>query len=401
MAPSGLLPAGRPAVMGVLNATPDSFWPESRHLQAPAAAEAAARMEAAGADLLDLGAVSSRPGAAAVPEDEELARLLPVLCAVRAAVRCPLSVDTTRAGVARRALRAGATVVNDVSGRADPALAAAAGEAGAWLILVARQAVPDGHDPVAAVAAELAALRARAAGGGAASERIILDPGFGFGKTPAQNLALLAGLPRLRAELGAPLCVGVSRKSTISAVLGGRPVGGRLWGTAGLVALAAAYGAGLLRVHDVAEMADVARIAAAVGPPRPRAPGPGRICLRGLRLLGCHGVLPEERVHPQPFLVDLELELDLGPAGRTDALADTANYAEVAALAAAVIAGPHRDLIERLAAEIAQRLETRFPALLGGTVTVHKPEAPVGLPVADVAVTWALRGGRARGATPA
>ncbi len=116
----------------------------------------------------------------------------------------------------------------------------------------------------------------------------------------------------------------------------------------------------------------------------------GRIALRGLRVEARHGVLPQEHTRAQPFFVDLELELDLGPAGASDRLEATVDYSAAAALVAEVLNGPHRDLLEALAADIAARLQVRFPALLGGAVTVHKPEAPLGLPASDVAVTWPL-----------
>ncbi len=389
-------PRGGPTLLGVINATPDSLWSGSRHMDPADAARTARRMVQAGAGAIDVGAASSRPGAAPVPADVERERLLPVLAAVRAACDRPLSVDTASAAVARAALAEGADAVNDVTGFSDPDMPAVIAAAGAAAILVASDRLPAAApDPVGAVAGQLAALAQRAVRAGVPRERLVCDPGFGFGKGPEQNLALVAGVTRLRSALGMPVCVGPSRKGTVSAVLGGRPVARRLWGTAALVALAAAYGADLLRVHDVERMADVARIAAAVGPPPARAlPAPGRIAVRGLRLEGRHGVLAEERLRSQPFVVDMDLAVDIGPAGRSDHLEDTLDYAAAAAVAAEVVGGPHRDLIERLAADIAAGLERRFPGrLLGGYVTVHKPEAPVGLPVADVSATWPLPSG--------
>jgi dihydropteroate synthase len=380
------LPADRPALMGVLNATPDSFWAGSRYPDPDAAAAAARQMVAAGADLIDVGAVSSRPGAPDVSEAEELRRLLPVLRAVRAAVGCPISVDTARSGVAEAALRAGANVINDVSGLADPRLAEVAARAGAVLVLCASGPLDPRADPVPAVADALRALRQAALAAGVRPEHVILDPGFGFGKTPAQNLRLISALPALRRRVGAPVCIGPSRKGTIASVLGDRPPEARGPGTAALVALCAAYGADVVRVHDVAEMADVARVAAAVGLPRSGAEGVGLVCIRGIRIEARHGVLPEEQRRAQPFVVDLEMAVPLARAARSDDLADTVDYAAVAEVAAAVLSGPPRRLLERLAAEIAEQVLQRFPAVLGGTVTVHKPAAPLGLPFGDVFV---------------
>lgn len=409
--PRAILPPGgaRPRIMGVINATPDSFWRGSRHPDPQDAAATAVAMVAAGAHMLDVGAVSTRPGAGPVSVETELERLLPVLVAVRRAVDCPISVDTTRSRVAAAAIASGADAINDVSGLDDPDLGGVVAHTGAALIVMA-------HDPIDAAVAgppevcrQLQALVVRAERAGMARDCLVLDPGFGFGKSPTQNLQLVAALPYLRARLGVPLCIGPSRKGTIAAVLGRRPVGRRQSGTAALVALCAAYGADLVRVHDVGQMAEVAALAAAVGPPDssppsvPARPGwdrpadstdshthgeGGLISLRGLRIEACHGVLPQEHEQPQPFLLDLDLECDLGTAARTDQLEATLNYASAAALAAAVVRGPHRDLIESLAGEIARRLLAEFPLLRGGAVVVHKPRAPVGLPFGDVSVRF-------------
>jgi dihydroneopterin aldolase len=162
-------------------------------------------------------------------------------------------------------------------------------------------------------------------------------------------------------------------------------VEGRLPGTLALVALAVAYGADIVRVHDVAEAADAARVAQACGGPSGPAPT-GRISVLGLRFEATHGVLEAEHRLPQPFLVDLDLHLDLRAAARSDRLQDTIDYARAAQVVAAVVTGPHPDLLEHLAGEIAAALVTTFPSLTGGVVTLHKPQAPVGLPFADVMV---------------
>ncbi|MFN8584037.1 MAG: dihydropteroate synthase [Dehalococcoidia bacterium] len=253
----------RTYVMGILNVTPDSFSGDGV-LDPSRAAERAARMVEDGADLLDLGAESTRPGAPAVTAEDEWGRLAPVLRAVRAAVDVPLTVDTAKAEVAARAFEAGADALNDVHGlRRDARMAAVLATAGCPAILMHNQrGRPTSGEVIADVHAgfEESLRLARVAG---VDERVlILDPGFGFGWQPAQNLELLRRLGELRV-LGRPLLLGTSRKSTIGLVLD-RPEEERLWGTAATVALAVEAGVDIVRVHDVRAMADVARMADAV-----------------------------------------------------------------------------------------------------------------------------------------
>ena len=264
---SGPLGLDRAVVIGVLNATPDSFYPEGRHADPGAAAAAAVEMVAGGAGMLDLGAESSRPGAQPVPVEEELGRLLPVLRAVRRAVRVPLSIDTTKAEVARRALAEGADVINDISaGRFDAELLPLCARERVPVVLMhmqgtpaTMQAAPRYTDVVHEVNAFLGE-RARAAEAvGVPPGAIVLDPGLGFGKTAAESGRLLRRLD-LVVGLGYPVLVGVSRKTFIGNLLGGRPAQGRLFGTAAAVALAVSAGARLVRVHDPGPMADVVRV---------------------------------------------------------------------------------------------------------------------------------------------
>jgi dihydropteroate synthase len=258
-------------LVGVLNATPDSFSDGGVHLDPARAAEAAAAMAADGAALLDLGAESTRPGAVPVDAAEERRRLLPVLRAVRAAVRIPLSVDTTKADVARAALSEGADVVNDVSaGRFDPAMLPLVARERVPVVLMHMQGTPvtmqddPRYTDVATQVATFLAERASAAiAAGVAPGDVVVDPGIGFGKTVAHNCALLRRLD-LVVALGYPVLVGVSRKGFIGQLLGGRATGERLHGTAAAVALAVAAGARLLRVHDAGAMRDVVRVAAAI-----------------------------------------------------------------------------------------------------------------------------------------
>jgi dihydropteroate synthase len=248
----------RPVVMGILNLTPDSFSDGGRFADPADAVRRARQMAAEGADLLDLGGESTRPGAAEPSEDEEAARVIPVLRALRDALGLPLSVDTRRAAVAREALSAGADVINDVSALADSGMAAVVAPSGAGLVLMHMRGTPatmqartDYADVVDDVAAELAESLAKADAAGIARERILVDPGIGFAKTGAQNLALIASLRRLEERLGRPVLLGPSRKSFIGALLGGIPAAERDAGTAGACVAGLARGARIFRVHDV------------------------------------------------------------------------------------------------------------------------------------------------------
>jgi dihydropteroate synthase len=264
-----LAPAGHPLVMGVINLTPDSFFPASRRSDPGPAVEAALRLADEGADLLDLGAASSRPGAAPVPEAEEQARLLPALRALRPRTDLPLTVDTTSAATARAALDAGADGINDITaGLGDPGLLPLAARRGCGLVLMhmqgdprTMQADPRYGDPVAEVRGFLADRVAAARAAGVAGDRIAVDPGLGFGKRLEDNLALLAMLRDLGG--GQPLLVGASRKSFI-AHLTGAPVEERLPGSLAALAAAFAGGAAVVRVHDVAASRQFLTVLAAI-----------------------------------------------------------------------------------------------------------------------------------------
>jgi dihydropteroate synthase len=251
------LPLDRPVVMGILNLTPDSFSDGGRVPTREAALERARRMAAGGADLLDVGGESTRPGAAEVSAAEEIRRVVPVIRALKDALELPISVDTRKAEVARAALDAGADLVNDVSGLADPAMGGVIAAGGAGVVLMHMRGTPATMqglarygDVVAEVRAELGASLERARAAGIRDEAIALDPGIGFAKTAEHNLALLARLPAL-APLGRPLLVGVSRKAFIGALLGGIPPAERDAGTLGACVAAFDRGARIFRVHEV------------------------------------------------------------------------------------------------------------------------------------------------------
>jgi dihydropteroate synthase len=259
-----------PVIMGVVNVTPDSFSDGGLFLDAGAAVEHGRRLTSEGAAILDVGGESTRPGAEPVSEDEELRRVLPVVEQLAADGGARVSIDTTKAGVARAALDAGATIVNDVSAfRFDPGLAALVAESGADCCLMHMLGEPRTmqHDPryddvVSDVKAFLEERLAFATSEGVPEERVWLDPGIGFGKTVEHNLELLRRLDEIVA-IGRPVVIGTSRKSFLGKLAGGRDEGMRLPGTIATNVVALERGATIFRVHDVAQNADALAVAAA------------------------------------------------------------------------------------------------------------------------------------------
>jgi dihydropteroate synthase len=259
----------RPVVMGILNVTPDSFSDGNRYASTAAALERAAQMRAEGAVIIDVGGESTRPGADAVEAAVEIARVVPVIEGIAAASDIAISIDTSKPQVMAAAAAAGACIVNDVSALRAPAARSWAAASGVGVCLMHMQGEPrtmqhhpQYEDVVAEVCEFLMRERAACIDAGIASEALVLDPGVGFGKTLAHNLSLLHGLERI-AALGAPLLVGVSRKSFIGRVLG-RPVDERLSGGLGLAALAVVKGARIIRTHDVGATHDAIGMVSAV-----------------------------------------------------------------------------------------------------------------------------------------
>jgi dihydropteroate synthase len=274
--PSRTLVLGdRTLIMGVLNVTPDSFSDGGKFFSVRDAVEGALAMQKAGADILDIGAESTRPGSVEIPAAEELSRLLPVLEALHGRLRIPISIDTQKSSVAEIAIGAGAEMLNDISGlNHDARIAEVAARHRVPLIVMhmrgnprTMQKLPFAKDVVRDVVAGLRRSISKARSAGVAKSQIILDPGIGFGKSYPQNYELLANLPAL-AKLGYPLLIGTSRKGFLGATLardGKRlPAGERIWGTAATVAASILNGAHIVRVHDVAEMAQVARVTDAI-----------------------------------------------------------------------------------------------------------------------------------------
>jgi len=257
--------------MGVINVTPDSFSDGGDRFAPDVAVEAAVAMAEAGADIVDVGGESTRPGAAPLSVEDELRRVVPVLDGLRGRLPIPVSVDTYKAAVAERAFELGAAIVNDVSALTyDPDLAGVVARTGMAVVLMHTRGrssdmyAQAAYDSVADdVAAELGRRADEAQEAGIAADRIILDPGLGFAKRAEHSMAALAGIPRL-AKLGYPILSGPSRKSFLTQAIGSVPPTERRWGTAAAVAASVFLGAHVVRVHDVAEMVQVVRTADAI-----------------------------------------------------------------------------------------------------------------------------------------
>ena len=268
--PHEIVIQSNPLVMGVLNVTPDSFSDGGTFVTVEQAVDHARQMQAEGADIIDIGAESSRPGAHPIDEREELRRLIPVVEAVREAVSLPISVDTTKAAVARSAIQAGVAIVNDISAlQGDSSMAQLVAETGVGVVLMHMQGTPQTMQQsprygnvVEEVMAFLQQRAQVAIACGVRSSQIVLDPGFGFGKLQEHNLRMLAEFEAFT-TLGYPVLAGVSRKQFIGNVIR-RPVHEREFGNAGAVAVAVLKGAHIIRVHDVRAMKDTAMVVSAI-----------------------------------------------------------------------------------------------------------------------------------------
>lgn len=405
----------RTYIMAIANITPDSFSGDGLMSTAASAEDLLDRVERHardavrdGADLLDLGAESTRPGHTEITATEEIVRLIPAIERIRRELpTLALSVDTQKPEVAAAALDAGAHMLNDIWGTrpGDEMLRLAAERRVPIVVMHNRSEVAVGErgaDFAEELIDEMAAVAERGRALGIPAERLILDPGFGFGKSPAQNLVALRLLGALR-DLGHPVLLGTSRKSTLGRIVDGAPED-RLAATVATSAVAALAGADIVRVHDVEANRDAVRVVdaalratgdqpdEAIGPNPNRADRPprrsrrDRITVRSIRFDAAHGVYPEEHLKPQPFFVDVEVEADLGPAGRGDALSASVDYSELVRVAVERVGnGGHADLIEALAERIADGAMD-VVAASGATVyevrvRVRKPHAAVAAPI--------------------
>lgn len=386
-----------PVILGVLNTTPDSFSDGGEYLDAERATARAGELVAAGANVIDVGGESTRPGATAVPRSEELARVLPVIRAI-AATGAAVSIDTIHAETAEAAVSAGARFINDVSGGLhDPEMLAVAARASAahdtYFIIGHWRGIPDPEhvrsnygDVVREVRDALRARADSAIAAGVAPSHIVLDPGLGFDKTGEQCWEILRRLGELQ-ELGYPVLIGASRKRMLGDVLATVPGASsgpldRDGATAVVSALASRVGAWGVRVHDVAGTAAAIAVERAWAGPAPV----DRITLTGLEVFAHHGVFDFERQQGQRFLIDAEVSVSLRAAAAGDDLSNTVHYGELADAIVAAVAADPVDLIETVAERVAQ-LALGYPGVSRARVTVHKPDAPIAHPFADVAVT--------------
>jgi dihydropteroate synthase len=418
MAPRPISPlrwGERTYVMGILNITPDSFSGDGLAVEGRSEAEIgtvalalAREFVDAGADILDVGGESSRPAAVygehpAVDAETEARLVVPVVEALAAEFgeQVLVSIDTTKGSVARAALAAGASIVNDVwAGRHDPGTAEAAAEVGAYLVVMHNKDVAE--YPIGVLPEVIEWLRdsaEAAAGIGVRADRLIIDPGIGFGKTPDHSLEVLHRLGELKAALGLPVVIGTSRKRFIGEILDGAPPAERLEGTVASSVLAIAAGADIVRVHDVAPLVRAVRVADAIlrrrDMPRSRSEPdvPGQVATRGIQAQGRHGVGDDERARPQPFEVDVALRADLSQAAATDRLEDTVDYAALQTLVTTLVQEESFHLIETLAASIGQSVLERWPIVTEAEVAIRKPEALLPGP-ASAEVRLRIRRGR-------
>lgn len=405
----------RTYIMAVANLTPDSFSGDGLMDSVEPTGALLDRVEQIartavrdGADILDLGAESTRPGHTEISVADEIARLIPVIERLRHTMpTLALSADTQKVEVAVAALDAGAHMLNDIWGtRSDDSMLQLAAVRNVPIVVMHNRAEIAAGERGALFSEEfleeMAAVARRGRALGIPPEQLILDPGFGFGKSPAQNLVSLQLLGALR-DLGHPVLLGTSRKSTLGRVIDGAPAD-RLAATIATSALGAIAGVDLLRVHDVMQNRDAVKVIDAtlrakgdqsdesIGPnpnrtDRPPRPAQrDRISVRNIRFDATHGVYPEEHLKPQPFFVDVEIDADLAPAGRGDALAASVDYSELVRVAVdSVGAGSHADLIEALAERIADGA-MEVVAASGATVyevrvSVRKPHAAVAAPI--------------------
>ncbi len=370
--------------MGVLNVTPDSFSDGGQFLDPAAALAHARQMIADGADIIDIGGESSRPGSESVSLEDEIARVIPIIDALAGSVSVPISIDTTKPEVARLALEHGATIVNDISGLRDPEMIAVVAKAKAPVVIMHMQGAPKSmqQDPqYTDVIAEIKDFfkmqitKARAAG----ITDITIDPGIGFGKTLEHNLIILKNLAAFK-DLGCPLLVGTSRKSFIGALTGGLPTTERLEGTLASIAIAVFNGADIVRVHDVKAARRAIQVSAAIAGALS-----DTIFLRGL-LVPCHiGTTEQERAVPQDVSVDVEVSMDTRSAAKSVQLNETIDYSHLRHIVIDICESRSWTLVEELAQEIADRVlsDTR---ILSVTVRVAKPQVALKWKSKDVGV---------------
>lgn len=392
-------------VIGVLNVTPDSFSDGGSYIDTDAAIAQGEKLAALGADIIDVGGESTRPGAVPIAREEELRRVLPVVRALTTK-GLTVSIDTLHAETAQAAVAAGARYINDVSGGTfDPGMLVAAawasGEHGARFIIGHWRGIPDPdgrrshyQDVVVEVRDALASQARAAIDTGVDASHIVLDPGLGFDKTGEQSWRLIAAVDTL-GELGYPVMIGASRKRMVAEVIG-RPSqpAERDLATAVVSALAAQAGVWGVRVHDVEATRQAFAVERAFASARSAAVSHAargdRINVTGLEVFAHHGVYEHERSEGQRFVIDASIAVDLRQAGVSDDLSNTVHYGELVAAIKDAAENDPVDLIESLAERIAA-VVLDFPGVRETQITVHKPEAPIDARFSDVSVTITRR----------
>jgi dihydropteroate synthase len=382
-------------VMGIINTSPDSFAGDA--LDADGAVKRGLQMVAQGAEFLDVGGQSTRPGSQPIDPELEISLTAPIIARLAEQVEVPISIDTYKPAVAREALRAGAGLVNDISGLSwGTKMAAVCAEFAVPLVIMHIQGTPADmqksphyDDVVGDIISYFESQVALALKEGLRQDQIILDPGIGFGKKLEHNLEIIRRLAEFKG-LGFPVMIGPSRKSFIGAVLDS-PVDQRLEGTAAVVALATASGVDIVRVHDVEAMSRVVKMTEAVVAGAAstaqsgltadhRAPvtdsPPDRIQLKGMTFYCHHGVNEAERELGQKIVVDVELSLDLYRVGTTDDKKGIVDYSKVYALVKEIATTERVNLLETIAHRIAEGILEHFPVRVV-TVGVTKPQPPV------------------------
>lgn len=391
------LPLDTTHIMGIINVTPDSFSDGGQYTSAQAVLTRAKELCAQGAAIIDIGAQSTRPGAAPISWEAEWARLKPVLPGLVAQLDTAISVDTFYPEVAVRALAAGVDIINDVSGFSPEMFSAVSGSTCGCIILYPHGGMPD---ILADVSAFFSKKRTLAAQHGVSPQRLCFDPGIGFEKSYEEDLLLLANIPAVKVP-GHAFLMAASKKRVIGRAAGDVPVAQRLPGTLTAHTIAQLGGADILRVHDVAQAVQGAHVADAIrrrqrpcaGVPaiRPPLPQLDRIHIHGLRLYAYHGVNPEEKQTGQPFLLTLTMKADLSAAKESDCLNDTVNYAAVRKVVQQAFTAQSYDLIERAGKVVCDAVLAAFPAVEEIALLLKKPEAPMNAQFEDVAVEMIQR----------
>jgi len=367
--------------MGVLNVTPDSFSDGGQYLLPDDAVRQAEKIQSEGADIIDVGAMSTAPGREAVAPDEEISRLMPVLPALIKRLHIPVSVDTVYPETARFALQNGAAIINDVQRRFQPATAATVSEFNAGYIVThggsSNVTKTEKRDIINEVSGFFADILNAARLCGLDTQSICLDPGIGFGKSRGEDALLLRRLSDVKPS-GTALLVGASRKRVIGELSGESDPSKRDFGTVAAHTAAIAGGADIIRAHNVPAAVQGARVADALYR-RGQAAFTGRdkILIKGLNVFAFHGVNLEEKQDGQNFLLDIEALADLSVPCATDSVDDTISYSRIIKSAVRIFTAQKYDLIERAASALADGLLCEYPRIDSIKITVKKPDAPV------------------------